>query len=152
MFHESMIAPCGLHCALCSHRLKDVPPCPGCKGPDENKPECCRVRCRIVHCTLRSNLEGGFCNECEKYPCSDVMEKEIRYANAYPMLESPIGNLAFIAQNGMDAFLETEKKRWSCPRCGAVICVHDGVCSACGAVYTNRIPSCTDSKDSACGG
>ena len=47
----------------------------------------------------------------------------------------------FIRKNGMDAFLDMEKKKWSCPSCGGVICVHDGVCARRKAAYTHRIPS-----------
>ena len=136
-----MIAPCGLNCALCSRHLRDNPPCPGCSGPDEFKPECCRVRCAIVHCTVRKELPGGFCDACEKYPCADILEKEIRYTSAYPMIETPVFNLDFIRKNGMDAFLRMETEKWSCPACGGVISVHDGICARCKAKYTHRTPS-----------
>lgn len=141
MINARMIAPCGLNCALCTRHLQKESPCPGCSGPDEQKPDCCRIRCRIVSCRIRRTLEDGFCDACEKYPCADVMEKELRYTSTYPMIETPLANLSFIRQNGMDAFLELEKERWSCPACRGVICVHDGVCASCAAEYTQRRPS-----------
>lgn len=133
-----MIAPCGLNCTLCGRHLHDNPPCPGCSGPDELKPDCCRVRCAIVRCAFRKDIPGGFCDGCGNYPCQDIMEKEIRYTSAYPMIEAPMANLAFIRQNGMEAFLEQEEKRWTCPSCGGVICIHDGMCARCKAKYTHR--------------
>lgn len=93
MIDANMIAPCGLDCTLCSHYLQGIEPCQGCNGPDEAKPDCCRVDCKIVHCEIRKGLTDGFCDTCKKYPCVDVMEKETRYSNAYPMVETPIGNL-----------------------------------------------------------
>ena len=141
MIKAGMIAPCGLDCALCSRHLKEENPCMGCNGPDECKPDCCRIDCAIVHCAVRRALPGGFCDGCEKFPCKDIMEKEIRYSNAYPMVETPIGNLAYIREFGMNKFIQQEKRRWSCPECGAVICVHDGICSGCGGEYTTRIPA-----------
>lgn len=133
-----MIAPCGLNCTLCSRHLHDNPPCPGCSGPDELKPDCYRVRCAIVRCAFRKDIPGGFCDGCGNYPCQDIIEKEIRYTSAYPMIEAPMANLAFIRQNGMEAFLEQEEKRWTCPSCGGVICIHDGMCARCKAKYTHR--------------
>ena len=35
----------------------------------------------------------------------------------------------------MAAFLERERKQWTCAACGSVICVHTGVCSGCGRQY-----------------
>ena len=140
MIRAEMIAPCGLNCSLCGLHLRGEQPCQGCNGPDECKPDCCRVKCAIVHCEIRKKQPDGFCDTCPRFPCADVMEKETRYSNAYPMVETPIGNLASIRQKGMEAFLSQERERWTCPDCGAVICVHDGVCSGCGASYTTRIP------------
>lgn len=140
MIKANMIAPCGLDCALCTGHLRGDRPCMGCNGPDDCKPDFCRTGCAIVHCETRKTLADGFCDSCEKFPCVDVMEKETRYSNAYPMVETPIGNLALIRQHGMERFLEQEQQRWSCPDCGAIICVHDGACSGCGAKYTTRIP------------
>ncbi len=140
MIQADMIAPCGLDCALCAGHLRGDKPCMGCNGPDEAKPDFCRIGCAIVHCEKRKALPDGFCDGCGDYPCADVMEKEIRYSNAYPMVETPIGNLAYIRQHGMEPFLAQEQARWACPGCGGVICVHDGVCAGCGGRYTTRIP------------
>lgn len=140
MIEANMIAPCGLDCGLCAAHLRGEKPCMGCNGPEEHKPDFCRTGCAIVHCEKRRALPDGFCDGCEDYPCADVMEKETRYSNAYPMVETPIGNLHYIRQYGMERFLEQERARWACPDCGAVICVHDGVCSGCGGKYTTRVP------------
>lgn len=140
MFRKEMIAPCGLNCALCGQALKEENPCPGCLGPDENKPAYCSSVCKIVACEKRRRLPDVYCDGCPAYPCEQVMEKEMRYANAYPMVESPIGNLAYIRTKGMDAFLERERARWTCPACGGVVCVHTGLCAGCGRAY--RVSLC----------
>jgi ribosomal protein S27AE len=44
---------------------------------------------------------------------------------------SLIENLKYIKENGIDAFLETEKQKRTCPSCGAVICVHNKRCYTC---------------------
>ena len=134
MFTPEMIAPCGLNCSICSGALRTEKPCPGCNGPDENKPEFCAKRCGIILCEKRKANGCRFCDECPDYPCADVMEKESRYTTAYPLIESPLQNLRDIRGMGMEAFLAMERLLWTCD-CGGVICVHNGVCSGCGAQF-----------------
>ena len=135
MFTAEMIAPCGLDCSLCAYAQKKVNPCPGCNGPDEYKPEFCSKRCGIVLCQKRKQNGYRFCDECSDFPCGDVMEKETRYADQYPLFESPIQNIRDIREKGMEAFLLKEREKWSCRECGAPISVHSGICSGCGKRY-----------------
>ena len=145
MMDAALIAPCGLDCALCERFLQTQNPCRGCNGPEEFKPNCCRIHCAIVRCNGRG--EDAFCDACGRYPCGDILEKEIRYSNAYPMVETPVGNLAFIRNHGMERFLKAERARWACPDCGGIICVHSGRCSGCGAVFTSRRPARADAEN-----
>lgn len=135
MISAKMIAPYGLNCALCTLALKAENPCPGCSGPNENKPEFCASLCGIVKCERRGELADWFCDRCQQYPCEDVMEKQTRYTSAYPVRESPMDNLRYIRENGMEQFLALERERWRCKDCGGTICVHDGICSKCGKAY-----------------
>lgn len=130
-----MIAPCGLDCSLCQRALADAMPCPGCHGPDKNKPEFCAKRCGIILCSKRKENGYVFCDECPDYPCEDVTEKEDRYTSAYPLYESPGKNIRDIRKLGMEAFLENERAQWVCKDCGHIISVHTGVCSGCGRQY-----------------
>ena len=132
MFTAEMIAPCGLDCSICSQALKKNAPCPGCNGPDENKPEFCARRCGIILCQKRKENGYRFCDECPDFPCADVMEKETRYTSQYPRKESVLENLRMIREMGMESFLEEERKHWSCPECGSTVNVHTGICSGCG--------------------
>lgn len=132
MFTADMIAPCGLDCSVCSRALQKDRPCPGCNGPDENKPEFCAKRCGIILCEKRKRNGYRFCDECPDFPCADVMEKENRYTTKYPVYESPLQNIRDIREMGMEAFLARERERMSCGECGSPICVHDGICSGCG--------------------
>lgn len=140
MFTAEMIAPCGLDCSVCSQALKENNPCPGCCGPDENKPDFCAYRCGIILCRKRKENGYRFCDECPEYPCGDVMEKENRYTSKYPLRESPLENLKMIRAMGMNAFLDQERKIWTCEKCGSPLNVHTGICSGCGmkAVRRNR--------------
>ena len=88
---------------------------------------------------LTMSAQDSFCDECPDFPCADVMEKETRYGSQYPLRESPLENLRFLRETGMAAFLEHERKQWTCSACGDVICVHTGVCSGCGRQYTGSM-------------
>lgn len=124
----SLIAPCGMNCAICSGYLREKNPCPGCAGSDQNKPEYCRS-CQVVECEKRQNSVSGFCYECDSFPCLRIKQLDKRYSTKYHM--SMLENLAMIKEQGMDAFLEKETKKWQCPVCGGVICCHNGICYDC---------------------
>ena len=131
MFTADMIAPCGLDCSICSQALIEENPCPGCNGPNENKPEFCAKYCGIILCRKRKANGYKYCDECPDYPCGDVMEKETRYTSQYPLRESPLENLQMIRKMGMEAFLEQERRQWICKKCGGAVSVHTGICSGC---------------------
>jgi len=99
----NMIAPCGLDCSLCKRALAAENPCPGCLGPDENKPEFCARKCGIILCRKRKENGYTYCDECPDYPCEDVLEKETRYTSQYPLYESPGKNLRDIREGGKSA-------------------------------------------------
>lgn len=133
MFTEDMIAPCGLDCSLCHQAQIPGDPCPGCRGPAGNKFIYCAEQCGIMRCRKLKENGYTYCDECPDFPCEDVMEKETRYTTQYPLKESPVGNLRMIRGKGMEAFLEQERRQWTCGKCGSPVCVHTGLCSSCGA-------------------
>ena len=59
------------------------------------------------------------------------MEKENRYTSQYPLRESPLENLRMIRELGREAFLEQERRLWTCDKCGSPVSVHTGICSGC---------------------
>lgn len=134
MFTENMIAPCGLDCSLCVQAHEKENPCPGCTGPDANKPEFCSVKCTIIQCEIRKQNHFRFCDECPQFPCAFLEERENRYMTQYALRESPLSNLKMIRESGMQAFLQKQKEQWSCA-CGGVISVHEGICNNCGKKY-----------------
>ena len=135
MFTEGMIAPCGLDCSICGQALKSENPCPGCLGPDENKPDFCRERCTIITCEKLKANSYRFCDECPDFPCDACTERETRYMSKYPVRESPAANIADIRKLGMDEFLIRQRDKWTCKLCGEIICVHTGICRGCGKEY-----------------
>lgn len=128
---ESLIAPCGMNCSLCRAFGRAKKPCPGCRGDDTAKAKSC-LACRIKNCAKRA-AGTTYCFECDSFPCAALKQLDKRYRTRYGM--SMIGNLNEIKSLGIRQFLENEAKRWTCPVCGGVVCVHKPECGRCGHVW-----------------
>lgn len=127
-----MIAPCGMDCALCMAVSRKKDPCPGCRGPDGSKPKYC-VSCKMVVCEKRTS---DFCFNCDSYPCRRMKDLDKRYRTKYSM--SMIENLKTIKEEGLDRFIEKERRRWICEGCGDLVSVHRDNCLSCGYKWRNN--------------
>jgi len=125
----SLVAPCGMNCAICMHYLREKNKCLGCRGSDINKPDT-RVRCKIKTCEVFKNGNAKFCFECGDFTCEKLEHLDQRYQIRYNM--SMIENLDDIKNYGIKIFLKNENKKWTCSECGGTICVHKGYCFSCG--------------------
>ena len=121
-----LIAPCGMNCALCMAFQRKRDSCPGCRIEDYSKPET-RSNCAIRICKERN--ENEFCSSCSVFPCKRLIRIDRRYQSKYEM--SFIDNLTRISTTSLEQFLISESKRWSCPACGSLICVHKKKCLNC---------------------
>lgn len=128
MINNALIAPCGMDCGICLGYLREKNRCYGCRQFSEHKPGYCR-KCIIINCELLSKTDSKFCYDCEKYPCRRLKQLDKRYRTNYNM--SMLENLELIKNIGLDGFVEKENKRWVCPSCGAVLCVHRDFCLKC---------------------
>jgi hypothetical protein len=127
--NSNMIAPCGMNCALCIGHVREKNRCEGCGGNDLNKSQYCQM-CTIVHCEKRKLTASGFCYECPSFPCARMKNLDKRYRTRYGM--SMFENLAFIQENGLEAFIQAEEEKWRCGECGATLSVHRTACVECG--------------------
>jgi hypothetical protein len=125
-----LIAPCGMNCGICAAFLRKRNRCPGCRGPEEDKPVT-RVICKIKTCDHFHDGNTEFCFQCREYPCNNLKHLDKRYRTRYKI--SMIENLDQIRESGLDKFVEDEKVRWACGTCGGTICVHKGRCLECGS-------------------
>jgi transposase len=133
-----LIAPCGMNCALCSGYLAlqyDVkskgirmPYCKGCRPRDKN---CAFLKKKRG---LLLNKSVMFCFECPDFPCERLKRLDKRYQKLFRM--SMIENLQELKEKGMETFLENQERKYKCPKCGDIICVHDGKCYSCGYIQT----------------
>jgi hypothetical protein len=124
-----MIAPCGMNCALCIGHRRERKPCAGCRKSDIGKPYHC-VACRIKLCPGMKQGRRKFCFTCATFPCPRLRQLDKRYRGKYGM--SMIENLGNISELGLKEFISRERPRWTCPKCGEVICVHRESCISCG--------------------
>lgn len=127
-----LIAPCGMNCRLCRAYQREKNQCKGCKGDNAAKLAYC-LKCVIRNCSTIENNTTGLCYECDKFPCRRLKQLDLRYRTKYQM--SMIENLERIKQYGMDAFLQNEEIRWTCKKCGNIICVHHSICLVCKTPY-----------------
>jgi hypothetical protein len=127
-----LIAPCGINCSLCRAHIRGRHPCPGCRIVDEHK-LVSRIRCKIKNCTHRIIGARRYCFSCNKFPCADLQRLDKRYRSKYAT--SPIANLERIKANGIKRFIAKEKIDWSCPKCGALLCMHQPQCVHCGRTW-----------------
>jgi hypothetical protein len=115
----SLIAPCGMNCALCMAYLREKNRCPGCRLLEKQIPISI-ARCMIRNC--KSNKENQkYCSKkCCEYPCPKLMHLDRRYRTKYGM--SMIENLNYIQKKGIRRFLKKEKSKWIIG--DKIFCVH----------------------------
>lgn len=111
------IAPCGMNCELCHSLQNRKKNCPGCRKKPTN--------CVIQNCQQR----GVYCYDCSKFPCRRLKQLDLRYRTNYSM--SMLENLVYIKEYGETAFLEQQRKKYTCPDCGKLRTVHYDYCIYC---------------------
>lgn len=127
-----LIAPCGLNCCLCKAHIRKKNACPGCRADDALKPKT-RVICKIKTCEKMASGNISYCFDCEKFPCPNLAHLDKRYQTKYAA--SPIGNLVSIKDIGITKFIANEDKKWACPECGVLLCMHEPRCLVCGYIW-----------------
>lgn len=121
-----MFAPCGMNCKVCYKHCYHRKPCVGCMENSQGKPEHCR-KCKIKDCLKEKRL--AYCYECGEFPCARIRNLEKSYNKRYNA--SLVENSRFVRQEGLSAFLERQKEKYTCPVCGGIISIHDFECSEC---------------------
>jgi len=130
-----LIAPCGMNCRLCRAYIRDSDTCPGCRGDDSKKSQYC-VSCRIKNCEHFAPGVAKYCFSCDSFPCKRLKQMDRRYRARYSM--SVIENLEAIRDSGIRQFIRNEKRKWTCPKCGEVLCVHKPKCLSCGYAWQDK--------------
>ncbi len=137
--NAELVAPCGMNCGLCSAYLafsrgldkkSGITHCKGCRPRGKM---CAFVKKR---CEKVGKNQVEFCFECGEFPCEFITKLDKRYQKNYDY--SFIENLKYIKEHGMEAFLESEYKKYKCQNCGDIKCIHNGKCYSCQTITTWR--------------
>lgn len=131
----SLAAPCGMNCGLCLGYQREKNKCAGCNSDSFNKPNYC-IKCSIKNCEFLLKRGAKFCFSCDNYPCKRIKNLDKRYRNKYGM--SMIENLSKIKEIGVRKFVKLENQRWTCSKCGNIICVHRENCLICSVARVIR--------------
>jgi hypothetical protein len=130
-FRTTLIAPCGMDCAICSAFLREKNRCNGCYGATSTG----RRHCIIASC---EHLQKRYSHTCGSFPCRRLEQLDKRYRTRYRM--SMLDNLAAIRKDGIRKFVKSERERWTCSACGGTIDVHRYRCSSCGKEPDGPVP------------
>ncbi len=123
------VAHCGMNCGLCVAFQREKNPCGGCRTGIEGNAKPCSG-CVVRTCEKRLTNHWEFCYDCINYPCKKLVELDEKHNEKYGV--SPIRNLDFIKENGIESFVTKEVNQWTCLRCGATLCMHGEKCAQCG--------------------
>ena len=128
-----LIAPCGMNCRLCLGYVRNVNTCPGCLRINNIESDKSKYRCGCVirSCDQLRNTGSKYCSsKCTRFPCRRLKQLDKRYRAKYEM--SMIDNLEAIEARGVRWFVRDQKKKWTCIKCGSLLCVHRNSCLFCG--------------------
>ena len=141
---------CGIYCGACSVAMygktgltddftaclgslpKEGIACSGCKS-DTLYPGC-RI-CGLRSCALGKNIEH--CIYCSDYPCKSYRAWQ-RAAKLLPHVQEAAESLEAIKRDGVDHWLDSQKKRWSCPDCNTPYSWYASICSTCGRSLVSK--------------
>ena len=84
-------------------------------------------------CAKTKNIKQ--CGSCKSVPC-DKFEGFFDGAAKYGLRKK---YLEEVKEKGLDAWLEEQKTRWSCPECKTEFCYGDEKCPKCGKkIYSDK--------------
>lgn len=121
-----LFAPCGMNCGVCYRHCGHKTPCPGCLKDETGKPAHCRS-CGIKDCVAEKGQ--SYCFTCPTYPCKLIKNLEKSYQKRYRA--SLMENSEAVRQFGLEKFMEMQREKFTCPKCGGIISIHDRACSVC---------------------
>ncbi len=124
------LAPCGVYCGACPSFGKS---CLGCASEDSNQPRRSKWGCKIRSCCYETK-KYDFCVDCPEYPCKIVNTKLFKEHIDDPRFtyrfEIP-GLFGKLKTLGIDKYMEFQRSRWTCEKCGGTIRFYDYKCDTC---------------------
>ena len=125
-----LVAPCGMNCRICiaffGYTISGKKRKMNCIGCNPSGKSCAHLK---KYCEKLTKKEIEYCYECSDFPCEQIQKLDTKYRKRFDI--STIDNLRFIKENGMEKFLQQQEEKYKCPKCGEIICVHNGKCYSC---------------------
>ena len=127
---------CGMYCGACPTLMKsekaDKPEDIVCLGCMSEKLNPMKANCELRKCAKAKNVQA--CSLCKAYPCEKTKKF---FATKDALKEANEKNLGVIKEKGVTKWLEEQKARWTCPKCGARVSYRDKKCPKCGATLNS---------------
>ncbi|TFF98960.1 MAG: DUF3795 domain-containing protein [Promethearchaeota archaeon] len=130
-----LLTYCGLYCGICPSFHRGT--CYGCRSEDKTQNRTSKWGCKIRNCCINEK-EILYCGECSDFPCNKITSKLI---NSHPndfrftyRHEIP-NNIIRIKSLGFTKWIEREKEKWKCNKCGNFIVFYDYKCIECNNKY-----------------
>lgn len=134
---------CGLFCGACSSMLLheknegdagladfnceyEEEPCAGCASG-------CNQDCEYILCCKAH--EADTCAFCSEFPCKLIQNFS---KDEWPHHIEVLDNLSRMKDIGVEAWIEEQKQRWSCPNCGARTHWYQSTCRNCKTSWKPR--------------
>ncbi len=90
------------------------------------------LQCPIRPCARDKQVDS--CADCDQYPCRIINEMKAiieKIKQTKPHTTSIISNLEEIREQGKAAWMQQQKKLWTCPVCGARLSWYRTECQQC---------------------
>ncbi|OLS13689.1 MAG: hypothetical protein RBG13Loki_2689 [Promethearchaeota archaeon CR_4] len=131
----NLFGPCGMFCGFCTSFLAKkyqiprrrgiISYCDGCR-PRDKKCSFLKMRCNML---LNHKIE--YCTECEDFACENLEKIEQKYLAKFKYPYSFKQALGEIQEHGPLQVIERLQKNHGCPKCGEILCIHNGLCYNC---------------------
>ncbi len=113
----SYFSACGIYCGACPPLMKgekEKDPakiqCLGCFSDKLNPQE---AKCEVLKCAMEKKIK--VCSLCKDYPCEKT-DKHLAKDNVWVRAKKE--NLGLVKGKGLDKWLDEQKARWTCQKCG----------------------------------
>jgi hypothetical protein len=141
---------CGIYCGACSiamhsrtGRADEFAACLGnvpneelaCGGCKSNTIYAGCSTCSLRRCAREKNIEH--CIDCADFPCKSYSTWQT-VAKFLPHTHEAASSLKVIKSNGVDYWLDAQRRRWSCPECGTPFSWYASVCYTCGGSLMSK--------------
>lgn len=124
-----MVSYCGIYCGACPGFHKGR--CKGCRTAvrKSSHKRSCGYGMRI--CCEEKEID--YCGQCEEYPCSKInrLIRSQKSRMEYDYRHDIPKNFEMIKEEGLNVWLNSQVKKWTCSKCGGQGVFYNLICWDC---------------------